>query len=145
MRRRRSKVHPPSGGNERQSQQLTMKGFDKICGSQTVHEAGEIQRQTRQHPKLIDLLGVQQICTDANKMDCGAAGYKQARATESSPMRRLATARQTALDAEIHGSAIHVLHQGERCWSPFSGVRLRTRRREQDGLRHCRLQAGQLR
>ena len=30
MRRRRSKVHPPSGGNERQSQQLTMKGFDKI-------------------------------------------------------------------------------------------------------------------
>ena len=47
------------------------------------HKAGEIQRWTRQHSKSIDLLGVQQICTGANKMDCGTADYKQIRATAS--------------------------------------------------------------
>ena len=36
----------------------------------------------------------------------------QSRATESTPMRRLATARWTALDADVRGSAIHMLHQG---------------------------------
>ena len=41
MRRRRSKVHLPSGGNERQSQHLIMKGFDKI----EVFSGGEEQWQ----------------------------------------------------------------------------------------------------
>merc|ERR1712187_540609 len=43
------------------------------------HKAGEIQGQTRQHSRLISLLGVEQICIGVNKMDCDTAGYKQAR------------------------------------------------------------------
>ena len=43
------------------------------------HEAGEIQGQTRQHSRLINLLGVKQICNGVNKMDCDTAGYKQER------------------------------------------------------------------
>merc|ERR1711881_746634 len=39
------------------------------------HKAGEIQGQTRQHARLINLLGV-------NKMDCDTAGYKQDRYDE---------------------------------------------------------------
>ena len=42
------------------------------------HKAGEIQGQTRQHSRLINLLGVKQICIGVNKMDCDTAGYKQA-------------------------------------------------------------------
>merc|ERR1712061_422047 len=41
------------------------------------HKAGEIQGQTRQHSRLINLLGVKQICIGVNKMDCDTAGYKQ--------------------------------------------------------------------
>merc|ERR1712129_578354 len=33
------------------------------------HKAGEIQGQTRQHSRLINLLGVKQICIGVNKMD----------------------------------------------------------------------------
>jgi elongation factor 1-alpha len=33
------------------------------------HKAGEIQGQTRQHSRLINLLGVKQICIGINKMD----------------------------------------------------------------------------
>merc|ERR1712185_182722 len=43
------------------------------------HKAGEIQGQTRQHSRLINLLGVKQICVGVNKMDCDTAGYKQSR------------------------------------------------------------------
>ena len=46
------------------------------------HKAGEIQGQTRQHSRLINLLGVKLICIGANKMDCGVAGYKQSRHDE---------------------------------------------------------------
>merc|ERR1712139_108012 len=44
--------------------------------------AGEIQGQTRQHARLINLLGVKQICIGVNKMDCDVAGYKQSRYDE---------------------------------------------------------------
>ena len=37
----------------------------------------EIQGQTRQHSRLINLLGMKQIYTDENKMDCDTAGYEQ--------------------------------------------------------------------
>jgi len=48
------------------------------------HKAGEIQGQTRQHSRLINLLGVKQIVCGCNKMDCDTAGYKQARYDEVS-------------------------------------------------------------
>merc|ERR1712100_971191 len=44
--------------------------------------AGEIQGQTRQHSRLINLLGVKQICIGVNKMDCDTAGYKKERYEE---------------------------------------------------------------
>merc|ERR1711920_306238 len=46
------------------------------------HKAGEIQGQTRQHARLINLLGVKQLLIGINKMDCDTAGYKEARYTE---------------------------------------------------------------
>merc|ERR1712127_1149078 len=46
------------------------------------HKAGEIQGQTRQHSRLINLLGVKQICIGVNKMDCDTAAYKQSRYDE---------------------------------------------------------------
>merc|ERR1712157_201891 len=46
------------------------------------HKAGEIQGQTRQHSRLINLLGVKQICIGVNKMDCDTAAYKQGRYDE---------------------------------------------------------------
>merc|ERR1712199_113484 len=46
--------------------------------------AGEIQGQTRQHSRLINLLGVKQIAIGCNKMDCDTAGYKKARYEEVS-------------------------------------------------------------
>merc|ERR1712166_815591 len=44
--------------------------------------AGEIQGQTRQHSRLINLLGVKQIIVGINKMDCDTAGYKKERYDE---------------------------------------------------------------
>jgi len=46
------------------------------------HKAGEIQGQTRQHSRLINLLGVKQITIGVNKMDCDTAAYKQTRYDE---------------------------------------------------------------
>ncbi|EER01301.1 translation elongation factor EF-1, subunit alpha, putative [Perkinsus marinus ATCC 50983] len=46
------------------------------------HKAGEIQGQTRQHARLINLLGVKQLVVGVNKMDSDVAGYKEARYTE---------------------------------------------------------------
>jgi elongation factor 1-alpha len=41
------------------------------------HKAGEIQGQTRQHARLINLLGVKTLIVGINKMDCDVAGpYK---------------------------------------------------------------------
>merc|ERR1711935_1241635 len=48
------------------------------------HKAGEIQGQTRQHARLINLLGVKQIVIGVNKMDCDTAGYKKDRFDEIS-------------------------------------------------------------
>ena len=46
------------------------------------HKAGEIQGQTRQHARLINLLGVRQLIIGINTMDSDTAGYKQERYTE---------------------------------------------------------------
>jgi len=46
------------------------------------HKAGEVQGQTRQHARLLNLLGVKQLLVGVNKMDCDMAGYKQTRFDE---------------------------------------------------------------
>jgi elongation factor 1-alpha len=46
------------------------------------HKAGEVQGQTRQHARLINLLGVKQLIIGVNKMDCDVAGYKESRYVE---------------------------------------------------------------
>jgi elongation factor 1-alpha len=48
------------------------------------HKAGEVQGQTRQHARLINLLGVKQLIIGINKMDTDVAGYKQDRYKEIS-------------------------------------------------------------
>jgi len=45
-------------------------------------KAGEIQGQTRQHARLINLLGVKQLIIGINKMDTDTAGYKKERYDE---------------------------------------------------------------
>ncbi|KAI9295291.1 elongation factor alpha-like protein [Neoconidiobolus thromboides FSU 785] len=46
------------------------------------HKAGDIQGQTRQHARLLNLLGVKQLIVGINKMDSDTAGYKEDRYTE---------------------------------------------------------------
>jgi len=46
------------------------------------HKQGIVQGQTRQHARLINLLGVKQLIIGVNKMDCDTAGYKQERYAE---------------------------------------------------------------
>ena len=46
----------------------------------TMLQAGEIQGQTRQHARLLNLLGVKQLIVGVNKMDSDTAGYKEVRA-----------------------------------------------------------------
>jgi elongation factor 1-alpha len=46
------------------------------------HKQGIVQGQTRQHARLINLLGVKQLVVGINKMDCDTAGYKQERYQE---------------------------------------------------------------
>jgi len=46
------------------------------------HKQGIVQGQTRQHARLINLLGVKQIIIGINKMDCDTAGYGKARYDE---------------------------------------------------------------
>jgi elongation factor 1-alpha len=48
------------------------------------HKAGEVQGQTRQHARLLNLLGVKQLICGINKMDTDTAGYKEARWKEIS-------------------------------------------------------------
>jgi len=46
------------------------------------HKLGQVQGQTRQHARLINLLGVKQIIIGINKMDTDVAGYKKERYDE---------------------------------------------------------------
>merc|ERR1711959_447712 len=46
------------------------------------HKSGEVQGQTRQHARLINLLGVEQLIVGVNKMDDKTVDYKQERFTE---------------------------------------------------------------
>jgi elongation factor 1-alpha len=46
------------------------------------HKQGIVQGQTRQHARLINLLGVRQLIVGVNKMDCDTAGYKKERYDE---------------------------------------------------------------
>merc|ERR1712054_165618 len=46
------------------------------------HKQGIVQGQTRQHARLINLLGVKQLVVGVNKMDCDVAKYSEARYTE---------------------------------------------------------------
>jgi elongation factor 1-alpha len=46
------------------------------------HKAGEVQGQTRQHARLINLLGVKQLLVGVNKMDCDVAKYTKDRYEE---------------------------------------------------------------
>merc|ERR1719502_1549142 len=48
------------------------------------HKAGEVQGQTRQHARLINLLGVKQLVIGVNKMDCDVAKYGKPRFDEIS-------------------------------------------------------------
>lgn len=45
-------------------------------------KSGEVQGQTRQHARLLNLLGVKQLIIGINKMDSDVAGYKQNRYEE---------------------------------------------------------------
>jgi len=46
------------------------------------HKAGEVQGQTRQHARLINLLGCKQLIVGVNKMDCDLAKYGKERYDE---------------------------------------------------------------
>jgi len=46
------------------------------------HKSGEVQGQTRQHARLINLLGVKQLVVGINKMDCDLAKYGKERYDE---------------------------------------------------------------
>eukprot|EP00343_Euplotes_focardii_P007109 CAMPEP_0205822666 /NCGR_PEP_ID=MMETSP0206-20130828/13458_1 /ASSEMBLY_ACC=CAM_ASM_000279 /TAXON_ID=36767 /ORGANISM="Euplotes focardii, Strain TN1" /LENGTH=468 /DNA_ID=CAMNT_0053119121 /DNA_START=62 /DNA_END=1468 /DNA_ORIENTATION=+ len=46
------------------------------------HKAGEVQGQTRQHARLINLLGCKQLIVGVNKMDCDVAKYGKERYDE---------------------------------------------------------------
>lgn len=73
------------------------------------HKAGEIQGQTRQHARLLNLLGVKQLIVGVNKMDSDTAGYKQVSsgagcscAVRPPVCTELCRQRETALLATLH-------------------------------------------
>jgi elongation factor 1-alpha len=56
------------------------------------HKAGEVQGQTRQHARLLNLLGVKQLLVGVNKMDCDVAKYGEPRYQEiANEMRSMLT------------------------------------------------------
>lgn len=69
------------------------------------HQAGEIQGQTRQHARLLNLLGVKQLIVGVNKMDSDTAGYKQVRAAQGW-LWMVAGARRWLLACR-HGGQLH--------------------------------------
>jgi len=46
------------------------------------HKTGEVKGQTREHARLVNLLGVKQLIVAINKMDSDTAGYKEERYNE---------------------------------------------------------------
>ncbi len=48
------------------------------------HKAGKKQGQSRQHARLINQLGMEQIVIGVNKMDCVIADYKKDRYDDTS-------------------------------------------------------------
>lgn len=46
------------------------------------HKSGEVKGQTREHARLLNLLGVKQLVVCINKMDCDVAKYSEERYTE---------------------------------------------------------------
>merc|ERR1719408_882714 len=46
------------------------------------HKKGEVQGQTRQHARLLHLLGVEQLIVGINKMDDKSVGYRESRYKE---------------------------------------------------------------
>jgi elongation factor 1-alpha len=56
------------------------------------HKTGTVQGQTRQHARLINLLGVKQLIVGVNKMDCDVAKYSKERYEEiASEMKNILT------------------------------------------------------
>merc|ERR1712160_78543 len=81
------------------------------------HKAGEIQGQTRQHSRLINLLGVKQIAIGVNKMDCDTAGYKQSRYDEIANEMKSMLVKDgwKGMDVEYGKEIIHV----DTCYDVF--------------------------
>jgi len=57
------------------------------------HKQGIVQGQTRQHARLINLLGVKQVVVGVNKMDCDVAKYSKARYDEIADEMKLMLSR----------------------------------------------------
>jgi len=80
------------------------------------HKAGEIQGQTRQHSRLINLLGVKQIIIGINKMDCDTAGYKKERYDE------IANEMKNMFRPKLVGKKIKSTVVSHTCQSPVGWV-----------------------
>jgi len=99
------------------------------------HKAGEIQGQTRQHARLINLLGVKQIIVGVNKMDCDMAGFKKDRFDEiANEMRNMLAKvgyKKDTIEKQIPYLPIsgltgeNLLKKSEKMSSWWSGIEVR--------------------